>query len=368
MHWIRTVCASLAIAISLSTPSLAGPVDKSTDFVIDISSVCNEPVGLRLRTKKNWWQLPPARVRKGFGLAFFVVDDVTTNNSMARVYIEVEPLDDRTLDEAFKEAAEGLADTMAPFDTELLGGITRADPRKIKVGKDTIMARKLHYTVDITSAEPRSKSATTAVLFAHKKALVTVTVESFKEADRPVTAHAVLSALSIVALPLKEKPIRVKLLDAEGHIHRYVTMELPKGFVAQHADCAHDVTATFVHRSAKPTAGRPAITIRRIEPPQKRGMNEFKNVVQWRMSDFEDMYHQIAPPTRTRVSGQPAYQTHYLDKSEEGNWEVYDVIFQLRDQIWVITMDIDSNDLTASKDGPKQFGKLLKSVAAWIGK
>ncbi len=362
-NWIAGT--SLALALMLSARVTAGPIDKPADFIIDMSSVCGDKVGLRIRTKKGFWQLPLARVRKGFGIVFYVVGDSKSNSSQARVYVEVEPLDDRVMADAAAEAADALADVMAPFDTELVGKVTKADVRRLKIGKDFIPARKLHYTVDIVTADPRTKNPATAVVFTHKKALVTVTVEEF-EKDKDYL-DKVLRSITFVKLPAPGKAIRVKLLDAAEHIHRYITLALPKPFVAQYADCAPGVAATFVHRDAKPGVARPQITLQRLERPRERGMDKFENVAKWRHSDFADSYHDVSELTKLRVSGSTAYRTTYTDKTEQGDWRIFDVVFPMREQIWVLTMESNSKDPKAAKDAEKVFRKMLTSVAIWVG-
>jgi hypothetical protein len=202
-------------------------------------------------------------------------------------------------------------------------------------------------------------------MFAYKKALVTITVENFDRENDYL--KAVLSTLAFVKLEPPAKPLRVKLIDAAEHIHRYVTLELPKGFVPPR-DVSQELAAAFAHHSAKPEIARPQITLQRVERPRQRGMKKFENVVKWRHSEFLDMYEDTKPLTKLKVSGRDAYRSRYTEKDDSGEWLVFDLVFQVREQIWALTMDAAVKDPKEVAAAEKAFAKMVRSIASWSGK
>ncbi|MEM8884357.1 MAG: hypothetical protein AAGD14_09825 [Planctomycetota bacterium] len=353
------------IGALLGSPAAAGPVDKPADFFIPLAGVGMPESALLFRTKKGFWQLPPARVRKGYGAAFYLVPDSRKNASVARIYIEVEPIGDLVLADAVDEAKASLGNVMAPFQTELVGDVLRLDSKKIRIGRESVLSYRLLYKVDVVTASPRTQDDTVAIMFVYKKALVTVTVENFskdKDYMKPV-----LSALSIVKTPKKPKPIRVKILDAAAQIYRFITLEVPAPFRPKHRDTEYNVAATFVRADAKPDVARPQITVGRTERPRQRGMDEFANIAKYRHASQQDAYEKVGKLEPLRVAGKAAFKTTYVDKTEQGTFQVIDVLFQVREQLWVLTMEFDTADAEAASNADKSFARVLKSLHAWSG-
>jgi len=356
-----TIRSCLCLMLLVGAGASAGPTDKPADFVIDLSSVCDEPIGIQVRTKRRLWQLPRSRVRKGFGLAWYWIERASSNSSEARIYVEVEALGDRPLADAVRETAESLEALMEPFHTELVGDVRTGEKERLKVGRVAVDAYRLHYRVDITTAVPRSVSPATAIVFEHEKALVTITVEDFDTKKDYVDPF--LKSMSLVKLPLRPEPIRLKMVDATQHIYRYMTCVLPAGLAARHADTEYGDAATFA-TPADEASARIQVTCRRIQPPRGRNMT-FAKAVEWIRSSYADMYSDVSPSKETRIGGTPGYVLSYTDK-EGGPWRVHTAFISLHDQMWTWTLKRTSAGGAEIEKASAEFEKLLKSGRLWV--
>lgn len=352
--------ALAGVLLMLSGGARGAPVDKPARFLLDLSSVCGKPIGIQVDSKKHLWQLPKSQVRKGFGLAWYWIDKATSNSSEARIYVEVEALGDRALLDAAGETAETVGATMEPFHTELVGDVLTGEREQFKFGRTVVLGYRLQYKIDITTAVPRSVTPATAIVFEHEGALVTVTVEDFNEKKSYVDPF--LKSVEIVKLPLRAKPNRLKMVDATGHIYRYMTCEIPAGFTPE-MESEYGVAASFALADPKGETFKSRITVRRIQPPRGRNM-DFKSAVEWTRSNYADMYEDVSALEKSKLGRMPCYTLSYTD-NEKPTRRVFSTFIGLHDQIWTWTFECASKDESEIKKAEAEFEKLLKSGNAW---
>ncbi len=354
-------CASLFCIAALSHTVDAKPTDPATDFFIDISDLAGEPCGIRIKTKKGYWQLPAEQIRKGYGMGLFSIARNTTNNCEARIYVEVEDIGSFDLEGAVDKAVENLAAVLEPHQTKIEGKVTRDKSAAYKIGQTQVQGCMLRYAVKVLNADPVTVDPTTALAFRYKGALVTLTVENYSSTVDHFTP--ILNAMSIEKLPPKSAEWRLKLVDATGGIYCYMEAPLPPGMLPERSDQLEGNAIGFCRYED----GKPNMRIRISKSKTDKPM-EAKEEAEYRHSDLLDMYQLVSPLEEMAIAGSKAWLCTGRDASAAPPRRLAVLYFRQHELMWTWTMEsIGADDKQFDKD-LAAFKSIVKMLECWIAR
>lgn len=354
--WAAVLCIG-------SLPHVAGakPTDPATDFLIDISDLAGEPCGIRIKTKKGYWQLPAEQIRKGYGIGLFSIARNTTNNCEARIYVEVEDIGSLDLEGAVDKAVEELASVLEPHQVQIEGKVTRDKSAAYKIGQTQVQGCMLRYAVKVLNADPVTVDPTTALIFRHKGALVTLTVENYSSTVDHLTP--ILNAMSIEKLPPKGAECRLKLVDATGGVHVYMEAPLPPGMLPDRSDQLEGNAIGFCRYQD----GKPSLRIRISKSKTDKPMAP-KEEAEYRHSDLLDMYQLVSPLEEMAVASNKAWLCTGRDASAAPPRRLAVLYFRPYALMWTWTMEsIGGDDKQFEKD-LAEFKSIVKMLECWIAR
>lgn len=347
--------------VALSHTVDAKPTDPATDFFIDISDLAGEPCGICIRTKKAYWQLPAEQLRRGYGIGLFSIARNTTNNCEARIYVEVEDIGSLDIEDAVDKAVKDLASVLAPHQTQIEGEVTREREEPYKFGPTSVRGCKLTYAVKVLNAQPVTVDPATALMFRHKGALVTVTVENFSTSEDHFTP--ILKAISIEKPPPKGGEWRLKLVDATAGIYRYFETPLPSDMLPERSDQLEGNAIGFCRYQD----GKPVMRIRISKSEMDRPMEE-KEEAEFRHSDLLDTYQLVSALEEMAVGGGKAWLCTGRDGSTAPPRRLAVLYFRPHKLMWTWTMEsIDPDDKRFEKD-LATFKSIVKMLNYWIAR
>ncbi len=366
MSWVRTGFAILVL-VGLAE---AKPKGKPTTFLLDISKTVGTPAALQYKTKGQIWQLPVRRLRKGYGMAFYSVQDDNENATFARIYIEVEPLE-KPLKEAALQMFVDLKDTLAPANTELVGTGEVMPPDEIDFDRMKRDGCQFSYTVRVLDALPVQDAQSRAVAFDVGKAFISVTIECFSADQADAFYAKTLKSLRLVPPPKKPVATPIKLVDATRRVYRYTRGTLPAGFLPDAYECPKSLTARYTRRDRK--TGNMLAQIEIYASDFRRRVKTLTDEVDWRLSDIQDGYDKVSPKEPVRVGGLDGFQFSYRDSGEEEEetdpTDVRRIFLQVHDHVWGLTYRTPAtDDPKLKKAHEREFQKILKSLKLWHAK
>ena len=156
------------VVLALGSRSTAAPryPDEAVTYYFDLSREGeSKPTILRLRLPQKVWQhgdhppswAPGTAVRKGWGSAWWYIDDHQAAGTAAHAYLEIEPLNGRKLKDAVAEAIKDLAGVCAAAKHRLRSPPAKPTRyKKLKLGRKRVKAYAIAYTIS-TSRDPRSR-------------------------------------------------------------------------------------------------------------------------------------------------------------------------------------------------------------------
>jgi len=355
---MRHEIARWVAVLALATAASAAPRDPAADFLIDITDLAGEPCGLHLKTKKGYWELPAEQLRHGRGIGLFYVTKNTTNNCEARIYIEVDALDGRTLEEAVTQAAESLPGMLEPRRTEVVGEITHDAVAPHRIGKLKLDGCTLRYSVRVLNAEPVTTDPATALMFAFKGAVVTVTVENYSSTTDYLTP--ILKGLSIETLPLKRADFRLKFVDATGGSYRYFEGALPDALVPERSDALQGEAIGFLRSHDGKVVGK--LRLAKSEAARGKGPREEAD---YRRSNLLDMYENVSDFEEVSLGGEKAWLCTCREGAEDAMSRISVVYFRPEDVMWTLTWETLDADAKEADEHQRELRTLLKSLNHW---
>ena len=362
---IRTAATSLLSGVlclgSLPHIADAKPTDPPADFFIDISDLTGEPCGIRIKTKRGYWQLPAEQIRKGYGVGLFSIARNTTNNCEARIYVEVEDIGSFDLEGAVDKAVEDLASVLEPHQTKIEGKVARDKSASYRIGGTEVQGCMLRYAVKVLNANPVTVDPTTALIFRHRLALVTLTVENYSSTVDHFTP--ILNATSIEKLPPKSAEWRFKLVDATGGAYRYMEAPLPPGMLPERSDQLEGNAIGFCRYQD----GKPSMRIRISKSKVDKPM-EAKEEAEYRHSDLLDMYQLVSPLEEMAIAGSKAWLCTGRDASAAPPCRLAVLYFRPHALMWTWTMEsIGADDKQFDKD-LAAFKSIVTMLECWIAR
>ena len=355
-----------ALALLLvSGVGLSAPEDKPAEFLIDISSTTENPLGILIKSKKGLWQLTRERVRRGYGLGFFSILHNRSNNCEAQMFVEVEPLQG-SLDKAVKEATDGLADTLMAASTQLMGEVKSGKRKLYKVGGTKVFGVKLRYAVQVQDSYPLTTDPVTALMFEHDGALITVTVENYSRTTDYFTP--LLKSMKLVKLSSVKTPRTLKVVDATRNTYRYITAQLPKQMTPNQASGPGNAAACYVRYGKKDR--QPLVRIMLAKSDATRRI-PFSKWVERRRSNYVDLYDEVSNPKKVRIGDRDWYLVTFLDRTEEGDGtppHVTKALVKILDQAWIWTLETWAEKPAQVQKDRAEFMDMLASMNSWYAK
>lgn len=215
-----------------------------TRHVLDISDLAGKPAAVTINTDSRTWMQPEwlplsldprhlrRSVRDGVGVCLYRLVRPDARNVLGKIWIEVEPLADRTLKKAASDVAARLDRTLA-----VIGSQTDSDPKPRKItrwrlGGRSVRASLLAYRSRSQSNQWGTEGTVRTLVFEWGSALILLTYESYV----PINFRAFLKTIDITKPPRKSKGVVARYLDVLNVRYRFGAAQLPDGF-------AQDVTA-----------------------------------------------------------------------------------------------------------------------------
>lgn len=333
--------------------------DPAADFLVDISELAGEPCAIRISTDRGYWQLPAEQIRKGYGIGLFAIQKNTTNNCEARIYVEVEDIGSVDIDAAAAKAVEDLPSLLESRQTKIEGEVKLDKRSAYKLGATTVQGCMVRYSVKVLNADPVTVDPATALIFVHKKALVTITVENY--ASSTVDHYSrFLKTVSIEKMPAKAE-CRLKMVDATGGTYQYLEMPLPPKMTTERSDQLEGNAVGFCRSQED---GKPSLRIRVAKSETDRPM-EPKEEAEFRHSDLMDAYQLVSNLQEMEIGGTKCWICTGQDQTRARLAVVY---FRPRKVMWTWTLESIGADDKRFEADLAAFKAGLKKLQCWASR
>jgi len=266
--------------------------------------------------------------------------------------------DDDPLFLQFKEATTSV---LEPHQTQVEGKVTRDKSASYKIGGTEVQGCILRYAVKVLNADPVTVDPTTALIFRHKGALVTLTVENYSSSVDHFTP--ILSAMSIEKLSPASAECRLKLVDATGGAYRYMEAPLPPGMLPERSDLLEGNAIGFCRYQD----GKPGMRIRISKSRTDKPMGA-KEEAEYRHSDLLDMYQLVSPLEEMAIAGRKAWLCTGRDASAAPPRRLAVLYFRPHDLMWTWTMESIGADDTQFEKDLAAFKSIAKMLECWIAR
>lgn len=356
---MRNHIALVTTVLLLSVSARGEATDPAADFFVDISDLAGESCGIRIKTERMYWQLPAEQLRKGYGIGLFSILRNTTNNCEARIYVEVESLGSSDLDSAVDKAVQDLPGLLEAHQAKIEGGVSRDKKAEYRIGKAKVEGCKVRYSVKVLNADPVTVDPTTALMFRHKGAFVTISVENYASSTVDHFSRF-LKTLSIEKVPAKAD-WRMKLVDATGGTYRYFDMPLLPGMIPERSDQIEGNAIGFCRWQD----GKPLTRIRIAKSDMDKPMEE-KEEAEYRHSALLDMYKNVSPLEEVQVGGQKAWLCSGLDDSVTPARRLAVLYFRPQGLMWTWTFESIDADEKRFQQELAAFKGVTKKLEYWI--
>ena len=360
----------LVLAIlALGTGSAAGSryPDEPVAYYFDLTGEGEpKPTILRLKLPPKVWQhgdhppswAPGTSVRKGWGSAWWYIDDHRAAGTAAHAYLEIEPLNGRKLKDAVEEAIKDLADVYAAAKHRLRSPPAKPTRyKKLKLGGKRVKAYTITYTVSPPAIHSPAGFRSEALFFALRGHFVTLAVDNMGGND--------FFALFVKGLGLAKtregaKDYPFKLFFVEAGVSRFLTLHVPAGFLRRYRAEEGDHAALWERRGPDGNLrARLAVT----ESWAHR--MPLAEVMRRREPALRSRYESLEGPTAISVSDRPAWQVAYRDLGDGTPRSVRKVYIRLRNQDYALCWETLGDDPKQIDEDAKLFAKVLGGVRVW---
>ncbi|MFI5401413.1 MAG: hypothetical protein ACHQ1G_00535 [Planctomycetota bacterium] len=325
------------------------------------------PTVLALKLPARVWQhgdhppgwAPGSSVRKGWGSAFFYVDDPSAPGTAAHGYLEIEPLGDRSLEAAVAASLGELGATC-----ERAGHTLRTPPgkpkryEKLKLGGKKVAAFRAAYTVSPPARYGDAVFRSEALFFALNGHLVTLAVDNAGAND---FFGVFAGALALAAPADAGQQALFKLYFADGGVSRFLVLTVPAGFRrdyrseegAQHA-------ASWERRDAEG-----AVQARFTVSESWAHKLPLAEVMEKQAEALRPRYEGFAGPEKTAVSKLDGYRIAYRVTDGDVVEDVCEVRARLQNQDYVLRWETVGGDAERAAADAREFDQIVKAAKVW---
>ena len=256
--------------------------DKPVKYHFDLTRDGDKkPTVLAITMPTKVWQhgdhppgwAPGTAVRKGWGTAWWYIDDHQQPGAGANAYLEIEELGKRKLKEAVQQAI---------------------------------------------AAKSR--------LFVVNKYLVTLTVHN---AGRNNLFDAFMSKIAFAKKRARERPVPFKLFFVERGISRFLTLEVPSGFLRTYGSLEDQkMAAVFDNAKAR-------LMIRETWAHKQ----PLRDIMEQRVAKLRTQYEEVKGPKELKISGRPAFEVSFVHEKKRVRMVYARLVNQDYTLVWETELD-----------------------------
>jgi hypothetical protein len=357
--------AVLVLAARLAAGADA-PEDPPADVTLDITRAAGSPTAVVVSSQSQLWQLGHDAARPGCGVGFLVCKSPAVNGCDGRVFIDVEALGDRKVQDALDDLAKKIPDEVKAEGCELVGQPSiQGKPEQIAVGKAKYKGYRLKYEM-VPSANRTAGSVTVVgVVLEVGKSLVEVQTERYT--SKSGYLDLALSSMTIGPVPAKRTaPAQLKFVDCTGGTQRYVDAKVPVRWTFDPAD---DMGTDFEHWCRRdPKSGQVVSRVTLFGQLVGKDFDLAKHAGDRRVNWQAD-YKEVSEPTQVNVGSSVGYAITCDNPAGPGGKpsKLRKVVTRLGDMSVVWTLETTATEDKEVAADNAAFEEMLASVKTWVG-
>jgi len=300
---------------------------------------------------------PGTAVRKGWGTAFWYIDDPLAPGTAAHAYLEIEPLGKRKLKVAVAESLDQLGKVCGNAKNTLRNRPSKPKPyKKLKLGRKKVTAYHAEYSVSPPAVHGAAEFRSHVLFFAINGQLVTLAVDNMGGND---FFGVFVKALGLAKTIDTKKDRSFKLFFMEAGVSRFLTFPVPAGLRRNYRYVEGEHAAVWEERDDK---GQLLARLTVSESwAHKIPLGE---VVARRAKSTRAQYESFTGPEKISVSDREAWQVTYRD-TDDGVRDVRKVYIRQQNQDYTLCWETPGGDEARVAADRKRFEKLLARARVW---
>jgi len=361
MRWILAVPFLVLALGNLTRAEPADHPDKRVTHYFDLASYGESDAYLTLSLPEKVWQhgdhppgwAPGTAVRKGWGAAWWYVDDPSKPGTAAHAYLEIEPLEGGTLRIAAANALKNLGAVCEASKFTLLDAPGAPELYEtLTLGGEKVGA----YTASYSVSHKQTRYKSRALFFAVRDHLVTLTVDSRGETDHFETFVKGLGR----AKARSAGPWYFKLFFADAGVSRFLALSVPHGLTRNYKFVEGNPSATWERRDKD---GRVVSRFTVTETWSHRQSLEV--YLTRRMESYRALYKDLSGPTEVELRNRSAWEIGFSEPKRRGTRHVRLVFVRLENQDYTLMWETIGDDGTRVDADRKMFDRILAGTRIW---